>query len=880
MAYIYSWIPAYQQIVARLPQYRNNQAALVQVLRDIGVNVNEDEDQPGHLVPLTEIDPFTFLFFLGKNRNDWKKVKVIRSLCQLWNIDAEVYDVCGIPSANAQKLWLFTWQHSRNNEIIRLWDLFDRLRNNTITDADFEEAIGFPAVGKTKLTEAFFIIKPSDCLCVNGKVNPYLNSRGINTDFNTYTEYVALVNRIRTLIQEPFWQISYQAHLFAEYSNHIPKFYRIGSKAGEDGPSMLPEMIQNQIASIGWPEIGNLLEMDPCNRIHVKEALQENGYYTNHNSTASRKAGEIIKFKNDILPGDYVLAADGYQIKAIGKVISHQYFYDGNLEFPHCRSVSWLYQNIDDLEITEGTRTSVWKFEELESIRKINEYLEGNNNNNLNIEDGQQYNNLNDMALNTILYGPPGTGKTYSTIDKALEILNEDIEGPRDIRKQVFAEYQNEGRIYFTTFHQNMAYEDFIEGIKPLPPEEDNDFLKYEVQDGLFMKACVEATYSYLQTENLNNNVIVDFLDFNSLFDTLYDRISAAGSEQLITRSEVKVTASITSEGNFGIRHKGGREKPYTVSRERLSVLYELFPNPDEISNITKEFRQAIGGCNSTAYWSVLKAIANLRDENALNEIQPHTVEERNFSYMEKRIIVQKYWKSRDVKPISNKNLKPFIFIIDEINRGNVSQIFGELITLIEDDKRIGKSEVLYIDLPYSKQPFAVPPNLYIIGTMNTADRSVEALDTALRRRFVFEPKMSKPEKLVNQVGPINLQTMLATINNRLTILKDIDHTIGHAWLWNVDSLDKLKAVFSNKILPLLQEYFYNDYEKLGLVLGDAFFELPHKRVGGNEFAVFSGSSGLSGQYRNKYIYKIKAAEDLVEADFLTLTQPLIVNED
>jgi 5-methylcytosine-specific restriction protein B len=882
MAFIYSWIPAYQQIVARLPLYRNNQVALVQVLRDIGVNVNDDEDRPGHFVPLSEIDPFTFLFFLGKHRNDWNKVKVIRQLCQLWNINEVVYDVCGIPSANAQKLWLFTWQHARNNEINGLWDLFDMLIANTITDDAFEEAMRFPAVGRTKLTEAFFIIKPSDYLCINGKVKPYLNSIGINTDFTTYTEFVALLNNIRNLIPEPFWQISYQSHLYTEYRDHVPAFYRIGSKAGVDGVSLLPEMIHNQIASIGWAEIGNLLEMNPCNRIHVKKALQENGYHTVHNSTASRKAGEIIKFKNEIKPGDYVLAADGYQIKAIGKVISHQYIFDENLDFPHGRSVNWLFQNINDLEISEGSQTSVWKFEAPESITAINDFLGGNNNNgnNLVIDEGQQNNNTNNMALNTIIYGPPGTGKTYSTIDKALEILGEDIEGPRDIRKQIFAEYQNEGRIYFTTFHQNMAYEDFIEGIKPISPEEEDDFLKYEVQDGLFMRACVEATYSYLQTENANNNVIINYLDFNSLFDTLFDRISAAGSEQLTTRSEGEVTANITSQGNFGIRHEGGREIPYTVSRERLSVLYERFPNPDEIINITKEFRQAIGGCNSTAYWSVLKAISNLRDENAENEIQPPPVDERNFSYIEKKIIVKKYWKIRDIKPISNINLKPYIFIIDEINRGNVSQIFGELITLIEDDKRIGKSEVLHIDLPYSKHPFAVPPNLYIIGTMNTADRSVEALDTALRRRFVFEPKMPKPEALLSSAGIINLQAFLTSINNRLTILKDSDHTIGHAWLWDVDSFDKLKEVFSNKILPLLQEYFYNDYEKLGLVLGDAFFELPHKRVGGNEFAVFSGSSGLSGQYRNKYIYKIKATEDLEEADFLTLTQPLIENED
>src|SRR5690242_15313948 len=111
MAYIYSWLPAYKEFVAKLPAYKNKQGELIQILKDIGVNVNEDEDAPGQRVPLSEIDPFTFLFFLGKHRNEWNKVKVLRKLCDKWNIDVTVNDVCGIPGANAQKLWMFSWQY-------------------------------------------------------------------------------------------------------------------------------------------------------------------------------------------------------------------------------------------------------------------------------------------------------------------------------------------------------------------------------------------------------------------------------------------------------------------------------------------------------------------------------------------------------------------------------------------------------------------------------------------------------------------------------------------------------------------------------------------------------------------------------------------------
>jgi 5-methylcytosine-specific restriction endonuclease McrBC GTP-binding regulatory subunit McrB len=189
----------------------------------------------------------------------------------------------------------------------------------------------------------------------------------------------------------------------------------------------------------------------------------------------------------------------------------------------------------------------------------------------------------------------------------------------------------------------------------------------------------------------------------------------------------------------------------------------------------------------------------------------------------------------------------------------------------MEDDKRLGADEALKAILPYSKENFGVPCNLHIIGTMNTADRSVEALDTALRRRFAFINLQPEPDKLTTTDDGINLAEMLSVINNRLSILKDADHTIGHAWLWNVKNIEQLKGVFRVNILPLLKEYFYNDYEKLGLVLGDSFFE-PHVQVNGNVFADFSGGNGLAMQYDQSWQFQLKPAEELTISDFNTLT--------
>lgn len=401
-------------------------------------------------------------------------------------------------------------------------------------------------------------------------------------------------------------------------------------------------------------------------------------------------------------------------------------------------------------------------------------------NNNKGAEDQKMQQDKNHTSLkrlNQILYGPPGTGKTYHTIDKALEIIasyDEELDLPsqddRDSRKKLFDEYRKKGQIEFVTFHQSYGYEEFVEGIKP---KIDDGNVVYNVEKGIFKELCLRAQICDYTYEV--DSIISDFIKKSITNKTLF---------QMQKGENFTIKAFEFEEGKImceKLSPKEGEKLPDSLKASTLQAILSSNISITAPSDIQKHFK--------------------------LDTRLP------SYYYPIYKTIKEQY--------LINISMQPYILIIDEINRGNISKIFGELITLIEPSKRIGENEELKVKLPYSQEEFGVPKNLYIIGTMNTADRSVTSLDTALRRRFSFIEMMPNVKKLSNDCEGVDLQVMLDKINTRIEYLCDREKMIGHAFFIKAKTLEDLKSIFQNKIIPLLQEYFYNDYAMIRAVLND-----------------------------------------------------------
>lgn len=379
----------------------------------------------------------------------------------------------------------------------------------------------------------------------------------------------------------------------------------------------------------------------------------------------------------------------------------------------------------------------------------------------------------NAPPTNLVLYGPPGTGKTYRVIDETIAILAPDLlegEPDRRVLKARFDALMATGRIVFTTFHQSFSYEDFVEGIRAETDERGQ--LCYKVVPGVFRTLC----------------------EYGSASSSVKAAVFTAG-EAFNGYTIVRTTAEILE-----VKKPNGKLLPIAMSL--LNDLAAMIRNEQiTLEDIKlKQIFEKVPDC----------------------ELEPYLVHGYNTILP---LIVEKLLSTSTSDPTDGEADAPRVLIIDEINRGNISRIFGELITLIETSKRAGMPEAITVTLPYSKKPFTVPANVHIIGTMNTADRSLVGLDIALRRRFEFREMPPRPD-LVDDVvvSGVSIGNLLRVLNERIELLLDRDHRLGHVYflpLRQNPSIELLGHVFRSSIVPLLQEYFFEDWQRIRWILND-----------------------------------------------------------
>jgi len=384
-----------------------------------------------------------------------------------------------------------------------------------------------------------------------------------------------------------------------------------------------------------------------------------------------------------------------------------------------------------------------------------------------------------DIALlpskNIIYYGPPGTGKTYYLRSTLFDRFTKVSAGKN--RERWLIEEADK-----LSWWKVVAAALLDSGPSTVPATADHEFIRAKIAttDQASPRAMI---WSMLQQHTFDDCA---FVKYSRRADPPLFR-KDAGSVWSVDNAAVK--EAVPDVADFASKARNYSDKGQSAEKNFEFVTFH----------------------QSMSYEDFIEGIKPKLGEG---------LSEQGLSYKVKDGIFKQICKRARLNPRAE-----YAIFIDEINRGNVAGVFGELISLIEDDKRAGAMNSLSAVLPYSREAFVVPANLYVIGTMNSADRSVEALDTALRRRFSFVEMPPLPEKL-GEVDSVDLSKLLEAINSRLEALRDRDHRIGDVYLMGLGSITSLRAAFTDRIIPLLQEYFYGDWARIGMVLGSSFVKL------------------------------------------------------
>lgn len=827
----FAWTEFYSELATALLRYADDRNSLIEKVKAIYTNAGMKLPTLERENKIVDIDPFTVFGLFNKGISNDNRITILKQIKELFSISALVpTDFDGIPVLNNMSATFYYFSGERGEkDIDNLWSLFryaisyaDKQENEAEFIAAFNTVVAQKGVS-WNITMGLYWIRPMTFINLDAR-----NRKLLENNQSRFKPDIDVLKMLRRMVSaENYLLLMKKTHSTMDEYETFPELSLDAWKMStEDSEAFYGE------DSSWWP---TLAEYDPrLSKEDWKKYLLE--VEIPHYASLMKVLKGIIELGGEAsckqLSGKY----GGHPSAYVGWTTNFgrrvkKYFnlppcMDGDQErfFP----LPFYGKAIDD----EDGHSYIYKIRPqlLAALKEIDlsKY-------NPNYEEGED--EMLDVSMNTILYGPPGTGKTYNTVVYAVAIIeNKSVESIKAESYSAVLErynsYKADGLIEFTTFHQTYGYEEFIEGIKPVMDNGDeNSDIQYSIEDGLFKAFCNKASMPITKKANID-------LGLNKT-PTIW-KVSLWSTGDNPTRTECLENGhirigwdsygpDINDDTNF--TENGGKNvlNSFIYKMKIGDIVFSCYSSTtiDAIGIVTGDYEWCNGQFNDglnrmrKVNWIVKGINEDIVEINGGSTMTLSTVYKMKVSLADAMALIQKYLPAT----VQMEDKRNHVFIIDEINRGNISKIFGELITLIETSKRVGQAEGMKAKLPYSQQLFGVPDNVFIIGTMNTADRSIATIDTALRRRFQFKEMMPDADVLNGIiVEDISVSDMLVRMNKRISVLYDREHTIGHAYfipLRDNPTIEKLAEIFENAIVPLLQEYFYEDYEKIRLVLGD-----------------------------------------------------------
>jgi 5-methylcytosine-specific restriction protein B len=841
---MFSWIPFYTELAQTLSDYRDRQQELIHFLQEldaegIPVGAVRDQDASKKKIPLTVIDPFTFFSTFNRGLKEENRRKILERIKQKLHLNSAIpADFDGIPVVTALRAWFFPYKAERkDDDVSSLWDLAISVVQGTPDDLDpqvFNRCLKIKSVAPGKLTMGMFWLNPHRYIACDARNRELFARNGIECKIGNLAGYLQLLKQVNAKLGGNYAQISNQAWQLT---------------SGDDGAEASPvagtgtSSKQYWAGGFQWGEISKLEEF-------INGNIWQIGWDKN-----DVKQGARTTWANF----EKVKVGDGFAIKGHGGKNDLKIYYLGKVKDKSDDGILHLQQIDGTLYKGKGPKGVNW-FGTLVPITvkpAIDAIFHPNSPRGEAVQPSTST-FQNAGALNRILYGPPGTGKTYSTIEEAVRIADPIFAGDHAAQKRRFDEMLLEGRIEFITFHQSYSYEDFVEGIRPvLTADEENPTARYECRPGVFKRLASNALFDCLERAEDAKGLV----PFDALWTALISKIDLdPEAKYLGLSSKTSYRFSLTQKGNIEGTNVLS-DKTFLCSRKLLEQVFDAKRDRDSI--VVADVMEVVArGCHSQLVAAVFNELRRIEKTQFAGKVQPE--QKKVYTKDEKAEIVQRFladankggYKLRQASLCSR-----YVLIIDEINRGNISKILGELITLLETDKRLGTSDEqnsLVVTLPYSGEKFAVPANLYVVGTMNTADKSIALVDVALRRRFDFE-EMQVRMDLCNGLTD-QMRLALTELNRRITLRKDRDHQIGHAYFIRVADIAGFNQQFRKQIIPLLQEYFYNDWDGVRYVLGETATE-------GRFISKVSGSDAKEARTKWQWFFDTDAGDmDCFEA--------------